>query len=95
MEHYAEVRSLVLPKNLLEYRISDGWSPLCEFLDVPVPKGMDFPHVNDSDGFVRRCKRRNCLRMLNVLLGATLRSILIAAILCGMLLLIAKMRIAS
>ncbi|KAL1613981.1 hypothetical protein SLS54_010129 [Diplodia seriata] len=40
-EYYAEMRALVPPERLLEYHISEGWGPLCEFLDVPVPKGEE------------------------------------------------------
>ena len=36
----------VVPKNqLLLFKLSDGWEPLCEFLGKPVPK-EDFPHRN-------------------------------------------------
>lgn len=31
--------------NILHYRISDGWKPLCEFLKVAIPN-QQFPHVN-------------------------------------------------
>jgi hypothetical protein len=66
-EYYAEVRSLVSADNLLEYRMGEGWEPLCEFLEVEVPKGKKFPHTNDTDGFVDRCKARNRAQMMNVL----------------------------
>lgn len=45
--HNAEVRATVPADRLLEYQPGQGWEPLCEFLDVPVP-AEDFPHVNDS-----------------------------------------------
>lgn len=45
--HYALVRR-VTPKNkLLEYRMGDGWEPLCEFLGKEVP-ASSFPRVNDQ-----------------------------------------------
>lgn len=66
-EYYAEVRSLVSADNLLEYRMGEGWEPLCKFLEVEVPKGKKFPHTNDTDGFVDRCKARNRAQMMNVL----------------------------
>ncbi|KAK0614492.1 hypothetical protein B0T14DRAFT_462959, partial [Immersiella caudata] len=44
--HYEGVRALVPPGQLLEYRLGDGWGPLCEFLGVPEPE-MAFPRVND------------------------------------------------
>ena len=49
-DYYAELRALVPPENLLEYKMGQGWEPLCEFLEVPVPQGKKFPHVNDKIG---------------------------------------------
>src|SRR6266568_3707579 len=38
MERYnQEVRDTVPASRLLEWKPSDGWEPLCQFLDVPVP----------------------------------------------------------
>ena len=28
------------------FNVKQGWKPLCEFLDVPVPEGIPFPHVH-------------------------------------------------
>ncbi|KAK5134553.1 hypothetical protein LTR08_006338 [Meristemomyces frigidus] len=70
-EYYEEIRSLVPAENLLEYKMGEGWKPLCEFLDCPVPEGKKFPRTNDTDGFVDRCRRRNRMQMLNVLFRAT------------------------
>ena len=50
-KHHEEVRRLVPPENLLEFRVQDGWEPLCKFLGVPVPEG-EFPRLNDSSTFV-------------------------------------------
>jgi len=61
-----------VPKeNLLEYKMGEGWKPLCDFLEVPVPEGKKFPRTNDTDGFVDRCRKRNRMQMLNVLFRAT------------------------
>jgi hypothetical protein len=37
-----------------------------DFLEVPVPEGKKFPHTNDTDGFVDRCRARNRAQMMNV-----------------------------
>ncbi|KAF4979594.1 hypothetical protein FZEAL_4223 [Fusarium zealandicum] len=66
--HYEEVRSIVPKEKLLEYRVTDGWEPLCEFLGHPVPKGCSFPNVNDNSDFVTRSRRRNRNQMYNVAL---------------------------
>jgi len=46
----SEVESAIPPDRLLKYDVSDGWEPLCRFLDVPLPDG-EFPRVNDQDEF--------------------------------------------
>jgi len=47
--HYAAVRAMVPPDQLLEYRLGSGWGPLCEFLGAPEPgMGVPFPRVNDG-----------------------------------------------
>jgi hypothetical protein len=65
LQHYEEVRSLVPKERLLEYRVQDGWEPLCEFLGEPVPKDCGFPNVNDNSDFVTRSRRRNRNQMYN------------------------------
>jgi len=51
MEAYNEdVIATVPADRLLVWRITDGWAPLCEFLDVAVPD-QPFPHINESEGF--------------------------------------------
>ena len=49
------VRKLVPKERLLEYRIEDGWGPLCEFLgeDVSLLEGEEFPKGNSAEDFVR------------------------------------------
>lgn len=69
MEHIEEVRRLVPKERLLEYNISDGWGPLCEFLGEEVPD-EPFPRVNDVANFYARCRKRNRMQMLNAALQA-------------------------
>jgi hypothetical protein len=51
--HNQEVRETVPAGRLLEWKPADGWEPLCEFLDVPVPQAP-IPHINDSAMFAGR-----------------------------------------
>lgn len=44
----AEIAASIPSERLLVYRISDGWEPLCDFLDLPVPD-MDFPRINSRN----------------------------------------------
>jgi Sulfotransferase domain len=53
MERYNdEVRRCVPADRLLEWSPGDGWEPLCDFLEVPVPPSDPVPWVNDSSAFV-------------------------------------------
>ncbi|KAL3456151.1 NAD dependent epimerase/dehydratase [Aspergillus heterothallicus] len=52
--HYAQIRGRALMRGhrVLEYRVADGWEPLCRFLKKPVPeKEKPFPWVN-RDNFI-------------------------------------------
>jgi hypothetical protein len=44
--YYATVRAMVPEERKLEYKMGDGWGPLCEFLGKEVPD-VPFPRVND------------------------------------------------
>ena len=48
-----EVRQGVSAERLLEYGVSQGWEPLCEFLGCPVPD-EPFPRTNTRDSFRSR-----------------------------------------
>lgn len=48
--HIEEVKRTVPEDKLLVYSVSEGWEPLCKFLEVPVPEG-DFPRLNDTKEF--------------------------------------------
>ncbi|PGH16543.1 hypothetical protein AJ79_01649 [Helicocarpus griseus UAMH5409] len=52
--HYENVRKLVPPERLLEYKLGSGWAPLCEFLGKEVPPpDVEFPWLNESEEFVK------------------------------------------
>jgi hypothetical protein len=55
--HNANVRDAIAPSRLLVFQASDGWDPLCRFLDRPVPK-TPFPSVNTTDDFRVRAAGR-------------------------------------
>jgi hypothetical protein len=54
--HIAEVKASVPAEKLLVFEVSDGWKPLCDFLNVPVPDD-EFPHVNESGDFGELSKK--------------------------------------
>lgn len=47
-EHYDRIRSIVPADRLLEYHVSEGWGPLCKFLDKSVPS-EDTPFINQTN----------------------------------------------
>jgi hypothetical protein len=51
--HIADVRARIPAHRLLVFDVREGWQPLCEFLGVPVPAGVEFPHVNETAYMVR------------------------------------------
>lgn len=45
--HNELVRSLTSPDKLLQYSVSEGWGPLCEFLGRETPAADTFPRSDD------------------------------------------------
>lgn len=39
------------PERLLIFHPSEGYAPICKFLDIPEPPSSQFPKINDG-----RCK---------------------------------------
>ena len=50
-KHNAAVRAYVPKARLLEFEPSQGWAPLCAFLDVPVPD-QPYPTLNTTEQFL-------------------------------------------
>ncbi|KAF2210676.1 hypothetical protein CERZMDRAFT_85984 [Cercospora zeae-maydis SCOH1-5] len=48
-----EIKRLVPSENLLVMNVTEGWRPLCEFLDVEKPE-WNFPQVNSTEDFENR-----------------------------------------
>lgn len=48
--HNEEVQRIVPADRLLVWSPADGWEPICELLDLPVPD-VPFPRLNDSAEF--------------------------------------------
>lgn len=56
-EHNAQVIKEVPPDKLLVFEATDGWQPLCDFLDVQVPRET-YPKVNTTEEFSERIAKR-------------------------------------
>ncbi|WP_170970948.1 sulfotransferase family protein [Ilyomonas limi] len=54
-QHNEEVLKTVPEEKLLIFNSKEGWEPLCNFLNVPVPN-TPFPKSNSRDEFVNRIK---------------------------------------
>lgn len=52
-QHNETVQQIVPEDRLLVYDVRQGWEPLCDFLEVPLPVDEPFPHVNDKAQFQR------------------------------------------
>ena len=48
--HNKAVRETIPEKQLCIFQVKDGWEPLCEFLEVPVPD-TTFPRTNNREEF--------------------------------------------
>lgn len=49
-EHNERIKAAFGPERLLVFEAKDGWQPLCDFLNAPVP-AQDYPHINSKDEF--------------------------------------------
>lgn len=49
-KHIEDVKAYVPKDKLLVFDVAEGWQPLCEFLNTPVP-AEDFPHLNKKENF--------------------------------------------
>lgn len=50
--HNAMIKANIPAERLLVYNVKEGWGPLCEFLDKPVPD-VPFPRINDAKSLNR------------------------------------------
>ena len=53
LRHTEQVTRDVPAERLLVWNVAEGWAPLCEFLELPVPE-VAFPRVNDRTEFLNR-----------------------------------------
>lgn len=55
--HNNAVREAIPANRLLVFEVKDGWQPLCDFLETPVP-ASDFPRTNHREEFWDRVNGR-------------------------------------
>lgn len=53
IRHNEEVMRTIPPERLLVWDVREGWAPLCDFLELPVPD-VPLPRINDRTEFLNR-----------------------------------------
>lgn len=71
-KHIEDVKASVPAERLLVFNVRDGWGPLCELLDQPVPANMPFPHVNDTASLRKTLRVMQLVRILPYAVGAVI-----------------------
>lgn len=81
-DHYAEIRRFAQEqkREVLEFSVSEGWAPLCEFLEVDYVPQSPFPHINDGASWIVKMRHR-AWRRLAAVVCQHISSIAFAAIL--------------
>jgi len=51
LDHYQHVRDITPKERFLEYRVQEGWEPLCKFLGHEAPD-EPFPRINEQKDFI-------------------------------------------
>ena len=74
--HIETVKKSISQDRLLVHTAKDGWKPLCEFLEVPIPE-EPYPWVNDSVQFKRRILFIKSLKWLPLIILLMLTAYLI------------------
>ena len=63
--HMAHLRQSVPEERLVFFDVREGWEPLCKALEVPTPKDVPFPRINDSnaiDAFAKKQMMKGLMR---------------------------------
>lgn len=76
LEHNEAIRRICQQQGrpFLEYKFGSGWQPLCDFLEVEVPEGVDFPKDNEVEvllPFIHKAQRELLFRAASRLLKQT------------------------
>ncbi|KAI1089261.1 hypothetical protein F5B19DRAFT_468071 [Rostrohypoxylon terebratum] len=56
-QHHHRIRQRVPPSQLLEYRMGEGWGPICDFLEKSQPN-VPFLELNDAEALRKRVDRK-------------------------------------
>ncbi|PQE09315.1 efflux pump antibiotic resistance protein [Rutstroemia sp. NJR-2017a BVV2] len=81
--YYREIRKMVPEQRKLEYKMGDGWEPLCEFLGVDVPLGIPFPRENDRASHSEEAGKRTRRMLMGLVKVAVPFVVCLAAVVGG------------
>ena len=79
-QHNADVLKYVPAERLLVYRVEQGWKPLCDFLNIPVPEDTPFPHFNEREKMLERINKMKMLGWLYIFVCAAIISIIVGLV---------------
>uniref|UniRef100_A0A1I8I1Q6 NAD dependent epimerase/dehydratase n=1 Tax=Macrostomum lignano TaxID=282301 RepID=A0A1I8I1Q6_9PLAT len=85
LRYAQQVRERVPPDRLLEFRASQGWQPLCQFLGGLDQPSEEFPRLNDTRYF--RCCI-HAIRVVSTVLVAAPVAVAVSAVAVGLWLLL-------
>ena len=71
------VKKVVPPNRLLVFEVKQGWKPLCNFLELPVPD-ESFPRVNDTSEIMWNFKKLKIMAYLTLWATPIIISILLS-----------------
>ncbi|KAI2629605.1 P-loop containing nucleoside triphosphate hydrolase protein [Hypoxylon sp. NC1633] len=68
--HIQHLKEVVPADKLVFFNVKDGWGPLCEALGCEVPKGIEFPRINERlamDTFAKEQVKQGLIRWALIL----------------------------
>ena len=68
VEHIENVKKVCPPNQLLLFKASDGWEPLCTFLGLPIPD-EPYPYLHDTKEFQSMASSFNMIGWIVTILG--------------------------
>eukprot|EP01084_Bolivina_argentea_P279789 478372_1 len=80
-KHIEKVKRIVPPNQLLIFKVSDGWNPLCEFLQKPIPD-KPFPRINSAEVLKKMIKQHRRQESKAVLVVVSLCFVILVVV-CG------------
>jgi hypothetical protein len=82
--HTEWLKEIVPPNQLVFFDVRDGWEPLCQALNLAIPRDIPFPRINDTtaiDDFARSQVARGLKIWLTILVMAGLAIIVLLTLL--------------